>query len=430
MKIIRMISFCLPFVFAHANAANSKNIKDCLEAYQHSKFKEAFAICLPLAEKKDPLAQFLVGNMLNDGLGGVGHNPTAAMQWLKKSADGGNASAQLKLAKLYCKGSPNVRIDHAKATKYLHKAAASQVSEAQFLLAMCYFKGIGVKQNLATSQYWFNQAVSSGLNNAQGIASPIVLRDHATEKAPGIEAYEIANQILKEEDDLYLESDLVWRQLAAEQGHPQAQYDICLHYLKNAKSDADLKPAINWLQKAAENEHQGAQTHLAWLQAIGIDMPENLTQAVIWFQKACNPVNPKESAEPVFAQVRYDFDHAMQLLEHSVDDQDIHYALDTIDKCAQQNLPEAQFYLGKLYQQGKMVTLDKSLAAHLFEKAAHKGHLEAQFNLGWMFLKGDGVPREYMQAYYWLSKANESREQSQTSNIWGRLNHLSRLPYS
>lgn len=429
MKIIKMISLSLAVMLTQAH---TKNTKECIETYQHSDFKEALSICMPLAEKNDRLAQFLVGNILHEGLGDLPQNKQAALKWLKKSADGGNASAQLKLGKLYCKGDTKLPINHAKAAEYLHKAAEHQVSEAQFLLAMCYFKGIGVKQNLSTAQHWYNQAVTSGLSNAQRLNDPIILRDPIHESTPGIEAYEIANKILMDEDDVYLEGDMIWRQLAAEKGHPQAQYDICLHHLKNAKSNEDIQPALDWLHKAAQNDHQGAQSHLAWLHAIGIDMPENLGQAVAWFQKACHPAMKKNTQPEIgLAQIQSDFDQAIAVLTRSVDDQDIQYAIDTIDRCAQQDLTEAQFYLAKLHHEGKLVIANKSLAAHLYEKAAQKGHLEAQYNLGWMHLKGDGIPRKYMQAYYWLSKANEGRAKTETkTTLWSRLSQLSRVPYS
>lgn len=426
MKIIKMISFgcCLPLCLGVANATTNQNaeIKACITAYQHSYFNDAMKICLPLAQQSHALPQFLVGNMYEEGLG-ISADHTQAVNWLKKSAALGNAAAQLKLAKIYSKDQREAKANHTIAAKYFQQAAANNVPEAQFMLAVCYLNGIGVERNLEHSQYWYNQAAKLGLPGTQALNQPLKTRNHQFEKSPGAQEYEIATSVSQDESEVYLESDLVWRQLAAQKGHPQAQFEMSQLSAKNPHR-------ISWLKKAALNQHQQAQSQLAWVNAVGIDQPESLDEAIHWFHQACAPyanANSVANKEPTSQPLQ--FDQAVALLQTSVDDQDIHLALSIIDKCAFNNDTQAQLYLAKLYLEGKFVHQNKSLAAHLFEKAALKGNIEAQYTLGWMYFNGDGLPREYLQAYYWFNKANLAK----TATKWNAKNMISqfeRLPYT
>ena len=44
-------------------------------------------------------------------------------------------------------------------------------------------------------------------------------------------------------------------------------------------------------------------------------------------------------------------------------------------------------------------------AFKLYSQAAQKGHALAQYNLGLMYLAGNGIPKDLVKAYMWLSLA-------------------------
>jgi hypothetical protein len=58
-----------------------------------------------------------------------------------------------------------------------------------------------------------------------------------------------------------------------------------------------------------------------------------------------------------------------------------------------------------LYDQGRGVPKDYSLAAQWYRKAAEQGNDSAQFNLGMDYETGQGVPQDYGQAVQWYRKA-------------------------
>src|SRR5262249_19063448 len=55
-----------------------------------------------------------------------------------------------------------------------------------------------------------------------------------------------------------------------------------------------------------------------------------------------------------------------------------------------------------LYDAGKGVPQDRSLAASWYRKAAEQKHLLAQAYLGALYYAGDGVKQDYQQAARWL----------------------------
>ncbi|MGH9808741.1 MAG: tetratricopeptide repeat protein, partial [Terriglobia bacterium] len=80
-------------------------------------------------------------------------------------------------------------------------------------------------------------------------------------------------------------------------------------------------------------------------------------------------------------------------------------ALAWLRKSAAQGNSEAQLELGVIYATGDGVKQDDKMAVALFQKAAMQGEATAQYNLGLMYAKGNGVQKDYAQAVAWFRKA-------------------------
>lgn len=63
----------------------------------------------------------------------------------------------------------------------------------------------------------------------------------------------------------------------------------------------------------------------------------------------------------------------------------------------------SQYFLGRMYAEGRGVPLNRDEAAKWFRKAAEKGIQDAQFRLGGMYERGEGVPTDMEYAYAWYS---------------------------
>ena len=62
--------------------------------------------------------------------------------------------------------------------------------------------------------------------------------------------------------------------LAAKAGFPQAQYNVCQHYLKGNGIEQSEKEGYKWLEAAADQGYQHAQFLIAQLMIVGMDWPK------------------------------------------------------------------------------------------------------------------------------------------------------------
>jgi TPR repeat protein len=75
-------------------------------------------------------------------------------------------------------------------------------------------------------------------------------------------------------------------------------------------------------------------------------------------------------------------------------------------KAADQGSIAGQMHLAALYRDGgKGFSRDMKQAAEWYRKAAEQGDVTAQATLGVLYSIGQGVPRDDVEAYYWLDLA-------------------------
>jgi localization factor PodJL len=75
------------------------------------------------------------------------------------------------------------------------------------------------------------------------------------------------------------------------------------------------------------------------------------------------------------------------------------------EKAAAQNLAQAQFRLGAIYEKGVGVPRDPNKARDYYQKAANQGHVRAMHNLAVMLAEGvEGKP-DYASAAQWFRRA-------------------------
>jgi TPR repeat protein len=97
---------------------------------------------------------------------------------------------------------------------------------------------------------------------------------------------------------------------------------------------------------------------------------------------------------------------------------DKHKSVDRkIEALALQGDADAQNKLGRMYEQGKGVQVDDSLAAKWFALAADQNHADAQNNLGRMYAAGKGVPQDYVKAFQLFRKAAERGHEIAQFNV-------------
>lgn len=161
------------FVLLFALPVLAGPFDDGIRALEEGKFADARAAFTPLAAAGDGDAQFMLGVMLENGLG-TAKDAVAAAAWYRKAAASGVASAQYNLGVFYQLGS-GVPRDLTQALKYHRLAAAQGHSRAQNNLGTMYYTGAGVVRDPLEAWKWLTLA-SHGL---QGDAREIAERNVA-----------------------------------------------------------------------------------------------------------------------------------------------------------------------------------------------------------------------------------------------------------
>jgi len=158
----------------------------------------------------------------------------------------------------------------------------------------------------------------------------------------------------------------------------------------NQDNQDKVRDIINKNKTAAERGDAAAQYFLAYCYEFGQGVEENQELAKMWFIKALENEHPEAMAT-----------QAMRL-EDSGDHKN---AFIYMEKAANKNLMEAQYYLAFYYIGGTGVNKSIFEARNWLKKAAMQGHVSSQYSLGNMYLNGHDVKKDLDKAIKWLMLA-------------------------
>jgi hypothetical protein len=147
-------------------AAVAGDFEDGMKSYVSQDYAKAAQSFVKAAERGDASAQFVLGNMYENGEG-VKQDYQQAMSWYRKAAELGNASAQSNLGTMYEHGEGAVK-DLRQAMSWYLKAAMQGNAQAQSNLGVLYAKGEGgVPHDYIEADKWFRIAESGGIEKAK-----------------------------------------------------------------------------------------------------------------------------------------------------------------------------------------------------------------------------------------------------------------------
>jgi len=202
-----------------------------------------------------------------------------AFLWAKKSAEGGLATAALRLGYFYIVGHGTEK-NPAAAYRWTRLAAEKGNADGMFNLGWCYAEGFGIEKNLLSAYDWYLAAAEKGHSKAQySVAlydegghgrngrdlalAAVWLEKAALQKhslaALRLGAYYSCGWGVK----LSYEKGAAWYLASAEQGEALAMYDLGVCYYEGRGVKQDDKEAVRWLTRAADLGIAAAQNNLA-----------------------------------------------------------------------------------------------------------------------------------------------------------------------
>ncbi len=348
-----------------------------------------------------------------------------SFEWLKMSAAHGYVPAQLTLGEYYVKGLGTER-DLEKAISCFKDAAAQGNDEALYNLVMCWENNNETDFNSEEALYYYKKASAKGQeqvkerilsvyqkynkqeNYIEWLKFAAELGDDKAQYQLGIKYY-TGNGITRnkkqacewfskaaskgnEEAKRTLNNGSIFEDsyfdkliAKAEQGDPEAQYEVAVSYetglTKNKeKIGATASQAFHWYQTAAENGHAKAQFKLGRCYEKEKGTNKDQEKAIYWYKKA------KEQG----------IDEAGAFLENLL-----------LEIEADKGNPEAQYKVAVLYFSGRKGEKNLYKAFMYFKKAAKQGHIKAQYMTGRFYEEGWSTAQDFSEAINWYKKAAE-----------------------
>lgn len=194
------------------------------------------------AEQGNADAQLYIGVFYAGGIG-VEKNEPVGYAWLRKAAEQGNTDA---LDLLGVNDGIAVPVDEsARLTQEKLVAAEKGDPAAQFEVALCYLRGLGVEKDWSQGIQWMRKAAELNDKTAQVMLSGFFMSGIGVERAP--------------------KEGLFWREKAAENGDATSQLVVGNYYWEGDGTEKSPVRAVKWWQRAAEQGN--AQAHLALAKA-------------------------------------------------------------------------------------------------------------------------------------------------------------------
>lgn len=158
---------------------------------------------------------------------------------------------------------------------------------------------------------------------------------------------------------------------AALVGVTEAQNTLGCYLYEGCCVPVDHVAAFSWFDRAATGGRPEAMCNVAQMCAAGEGLPgTNHAAALAWYRKAAALDYPAAQFE---------------LGLHELRSGRIDSALDWLRRAAEQGTVPAQYSLGALFAEGRLVARDTKTAAAWFLRAANEGHSEAQAELGYLW---------------------------------------------
>lgn len=186
----------------------------------------------------------------------------AYKEW-KVSAEAGQAEAQFDLGVLYAQGLGVLR-DLNEAASWYRKSADQGNAEAEFALGQMYARGWGVPRDTADAIRWFQ--LSNSVESDGPPTDWLSVEGYGIEKDPQQAAY--------------------WYRLAADKGHPEAQFSLGLLYGSGKGVKRDEEQAARWVSASATQGYAPALAELGKRFAAGNGVAQDDKRAYFWLTLA------------------------------------------------------------------------------------------------------------------------------------------------
>jgi TPR repeat protein len=243
----------------------------------------------------DATAMLSLGLCHTSGRGAV-QSFEEALTWYRKAAEAGSGDAMSNIGSAYQKGEGAPR-DRVEAARWWRKAAYAGSVEGMLALGVAFKEGSGAERSDEEAVKWWHKAAEAGSMAAMfelacayefgcGTRRSMIdaekwwgkLRNAGTGE-------EVAARCTSCTGVLSVDP-VGWFRKGAGLGSAEAMRSIGQCYEKGEGLDRSLEEAVNWYRKAAESGSREAMRNLGLLYEGGQGVMRSVEDATIWYRKA------------------------------------------------------------------------------------------------------------------------------------------------
>ncbi|GBB89765.1 hypothetical protein RclHR1_16560006 [Rhizophagus clarus] len=391
--------------------------------------RKAFELYKEAARKGYDLAKCDLADCYQNGKG-VGKDERKAIKLYEEAAEKGYDWAKFKLAECYQNGK-GLEKDEGKAFKLYEEIAEDGYSWVCNKLGYCYQNGIGIEKDEKKAVELYKKASKAEKGDSWSYVNlnykKIISQEYLNaqfrlaycyDKGIGIEidkikAFELYN-------------------IAAEKEHETAQNNLGCLYMKGEVPEKDSKKAIYWFQRGASNGNKIAHDNLAICYELGIGTNKDKPKAFELYEASAEKgyvnakfhlgycyvngigtqVNKKKGFEIYRKVTEKENINEINILESSyknIDEiaKDINEVYYWYQKSAECNNGFALYKLGEIYELGKGVNKNEVRAFDYYKQAAERGCINGKYKIGNYFFNGIIVDINKEMAYNLYKEAAE-----------------------
>lgn len=383
---------------------------------------------LRAAEANDVRAQLLVSEWLIKGIGG-NVNVGRGIEYCQKAAQRGDKKALENLANYYFDGR-FVDQDYVKAVGYFEQLYKQGSEHAAYVLGICYQMGKGVECDNDKAYQYFqfaaqNKVMPAMFSLGEYFRNGLVVPMNYTKayefylEASSSKWEDPVTGRTHEDAKVFVERTRIpakYWELAINEGDAEAQYQLAMCY-KSGKTglSKDMYAAFKLFKQAAEQGHPEALYQLALCYSEGNGGPQSDVKMLETLSAAAKKGHPQalfllgdlyQTGRTVEVNYTVAYCYFKQAFDAYVEGADarmkaIEILAEYWDKAHKGNA-DAQRNLAICYRDGIQITANPKIAKVWFEKAANQSNIEAQYELAILKKQLNESPKEIV---LWLEKA-------------------------
>lgn len=317
----------------------------------------------------------------------------------------GDADAQYQVAQMLEYGTDDVSQNFTEAIEWYKAAAEQSMPEAMCALGYFYLTGTGVDVDLQTAYMYFYRAIEAGSINAKvGLGRTYLALLTEDELNTEEESLEDTDDALNSDEttvDDSTDSDI------SESGEDEISLVEYYQTIQTDKTAEDVRlicsEAYALFRAAYSANDVDGIYYTGYCLENGIGVDQDLVKANTCYEKAV-------ATEETAIQYQYSINMSnvalgLNFLNGHGAAKDTEVALEFLTAASDNGFPQAQYYLGQVYEKGLGVDRDYEQAMEYYMMAAESDYAPAENQIGYLYYNGYGVDVDFSSAVYYQKLA-------------------------